>query len=381
MIIDLNKYKYFALFLNNENPQGFKPSFITSNFYSTEIDEKKEGYFVLRYDLKNKIEQLNSTYKSKFDYSDTLFFEAEICINDEIELGKILNLIPNFEGSALKLSQKISKADYISVVNQLKNEIQAGNIYEVNYCIGFEAHDVEINPYSFFKSYNKKVAAPMSVLLKIDEFFILSCSPERFLKKSKNKLVSQPIKGTAKRGKTITEDQQIILQMLKDEKELSENIMIVDLVRNDLSRIAEKGSVTVDELCKIYTFKNVHQSISSVSCKLKEGITFNQIIDATFPMGSMTGAPKVSAMKIIDKVESQNREFFSGSIGQIYENGEFDSNVIIRTVFYDRKNKKLSFNVGSAITALCNAEKEYEECMLKVQAVFETLNLKMNNVF
>jgi para-aminobenzoate synthetase component 1 len=149
--------------------------------------------------------------------------------------------------------------------------------------------------------------------------------------------------------------------------------MIVDLVRNDLSKIASKGSVNVDELFGIYSFKQVHQMISTVSCEIKDHFTFTDIIKATFPMGSMTGAPKVRAMQIIEECESTKRGVYSGALGYIEPNGDFDFSVVIRSILYNSSNNYLSFMTGSAITSQADAESEYAECLLKAKAMFEAL--------
>jgi para-aminobenzoate synthetase component 1 len=199
--------------------------------------------------------------------------------------------------------------------------------------------------------------------------FLLSASPERYLRKDGNKIISQPIKGTAKRLKSKLDDEKIASDLAKDTKERSENVMIVDLVRNDLSKSAIKGSVKVEELCKVYSFKQVHQMISTVVCEIDEKIAPIQVLKDTFPMGSMTGAPKVSAMNIIEKYENTKRGLYSGAVGYFTPNGNFDFNVVIRSILYNQEKKYVSYSVGSAITAKSNPEKEYEECLLKAKAM------------
>ena len=148
---------------------------------------------------------------------------------------------------------------------------------------------------------------------------------------------------------------------------------IRDRVRNDLARIAEKGSVTVDELCGVYTFETVHQLISTVSCQVSPNSFVNDILKATFPMGSMTGAPKIRAMQLIEQYEASRRGLYSGSIGYIAPNGDFDFNVVIRTLLYHQELELLSFHVGSAITSMSDPAKEYEECMLKARALIQAI--------
>ena len=149
--------------------------------------------------------------------------------------------------------------------------------------------------------------------------------------------------------------------------------MITDLVRNDLSRTAQKGTVQVQELCGIYSFQQVHQMISTITSKLDDKYSLIDVLKLTFPMGSMTGAPKISAMKIIEELEATKRGLYSGAIGYFSPNGDFDFNVVIRSILYNQEKKYVSFSVGSAITSLSNPEDEYEECMLKAGAMHEVL--------
>lgn len=198
---------------------------------------------------------------------------------------------------------------------------------------------------------------------------MLSASPERYLKKDGETIISQPIKGTAKRSKNILEDDRLKIALSQDTKERSENIMIVDLVRNDLSKTAIKGSVKVEELTKVYTFDQVHQMISTVTSKVEETTHPVDVIKSTFPMGSMTGAPKISAMRIIEDLEASKRGLYSGSVGYFSPTGNFDFNVVIRSILYNKTKKYVSYSVGGAITAKSDPLKEYEECLLKAKAM------------
>src|SRR5690606_17588013 len=225
-----------------------------------------------------------------------------------------------------------------------------------------------------FLQLNEISKPPFSVFLKFNTLFALSASPERYLKRTGNTVISQPIKGTAKRLENKEEDLKMAQQLAKDPKERSENIMITDLVRNDLSRIAEKGSVAVEELCAIYTFEQVHQMISTVTCTVAPGFSSVGILRNTYPMGSMTGAPKISAMQIIEDTEDAKRGLYSGAIGYFTPLGNFDFNVVIRSILYNSKKKYVSFSVGSAITINSIPENEYEECLLKARAMREVLN-------
>ncbi|MGZ4054702.1 MAG: anthranilate synthase component I family protein [Bacteroidia bacterium] len=355
------------------------------------------GY--LTYDLKNEIEELSSKNDDGLQFPLLHFFSPEIVIqiinnsatlfyDDEFvsasEATKIyeLSLISSstFSKEELKNSSqiviqpKISKEEYINAVNHLKQHIRKGDIYEVNFCQEFFAKNAKIDPVSIYKKLNVISEAPFSSFSKFDSHFLMCASPERFLQKQGNKLISQPIKGTAKRSENILEDERLKNDLQNNLKERSENVMIVDLVRNDLSHIAKRGTVKVEELHSLYSFKQVHQLISTVSCELKENISFTDILKSTFPMGSMTGAPKISAMKLIEEFESTKRGLYSGAVGYISPDGDFDFNVVIRSILYNADNNYLSFMVGSAITDKANAGQEYEECLLKAKAMFEVLS-------
>lgn len=334
-------------------------SFIPHNQENLEL-------LLIPYDIKNKFEKLHSTNFDGIKWDDKIH---------RINLTKTHNLsLEKTSHSPLKsIKTRESKNLYIEKVNILKQHIQQGNIYEVNFCMEFFAEDVKINPFELYQKLIEISPMPFSCFVKHQSKYLLCASPERFLKKTNNKLLSQPIKGTIKRGLTNDEDMRLKEELKNSSKEQSENVMIVDLVRNDLSRIAKKGSVKVDELFGIYSFPQWHQMISTVSCIIKDGVSFEKILRATFPMGSMTGAPKISAMKLIDEFESSKRGMYSGSVGIMMPNGDFDLNVVIRSIQYNADTGYLSFMVGSAITIHSDAEKEYEECLLKAKAILSVL--------
>ncbi len=270
----------------------------------------------------------------------------------------------------IQWTAKIDQASYLERVNKLKDHIQLGDIYELNFCQKIESQNIKLQSIQpFFRKMWEFNPTPFAGLVETSHWMFASASPERFIQKKGTTLTSQPIKGTAPRGKTDLEDLQYRNNLQTSQKERAENVMIVDLVRNDLSRVAAKGSVKVDELCAIYSFPTVHQMISTISCELKDKTTFSEILKATFPMGSMTGAPKKAAVELAEKYEGFSREFYSGSFGVIYPNSDFDLNVLIRTLFYDTQTQKLSCGVGGAITMLCDAEAEYEECKVKVDKI------------
>ena len=273
----------------------------------------------------------------------------------------------------LNIQARISKKEYLSTVSKIKEHINRGDIYVTNFCQEFFAENAEIDPLAVFLKLNEVSPNPFSAFFKWKDNYILCASPERFLAKRGAKLISQPIKGTAKRGENTAEDEHIKQQLRNHAKELQENVMIVDLVRNDLTRSAKKGTVKTEELFGVYSFKQVHQMISTIVCELKDGISPVQAIKNTFPMGSMTGAPKISAMQLMEQYEQSRRGVYSGAIGYFSPDNDFDFNVVIRTLLYNQKSKYLSFHAGSAITYHADAENEYEECLLKVRAILEVL--------
>ncbi|HKC69562.1 MAG TPA: anthranilate synthase component I family protein [Bacteroidia bacterium] len=275
---------------------------------------------------------------------------------------------------------RLSKQKYIEQINKLLVHIKRGDIYEINYCIEFFCEDAVINPQQVFKTLNELTEAPFAQLLKAEDDYIICASPERFIQKKGHTLISQPMKGTARRSAEATKDLKIKTALQHSLKEQTENVMALDVARNDLSQVATKGSVVVTELFGVHTFKNVHQMLSTVSCNLKENTTLNDIIKATFPPASMTGAPKLKAIELIKKYELSLRGIYSGTLGFINENGDFDFCVVIRTIIYNEKIKRLSFHVGSAITAQCNPEEEWNECLLKAETLFKALGTDIKDV-
>ncbi|MFC3562565.1 anthranilate synthase component I family protein [Pedobacter jamesrossensis] len=340
----------------------------------------------LSYDLKNEIEVLKSENPDYLNFPELYFFipqyliaskngTIEILLGDKYildEIAKFASSIP--DNKATNISAKLSRAEYLSKVNSLKEHIIRGDIYEVNFCQEFFAENASINPVQTFELLNEVSPTPFAGYFKIYKKYILSATPERFLCKRGQRLISQPIKGTARRSDDAVEDEQIKMRLKNDTKEQAENVMIVDLVRHDLTKSAVKGSVKVDELFGIYTFPQVHQMISTISCNLNPDIHFIDAVKNTFPMGSMTGAPKVKAMQLIEKYEVTKRGVYSGSFGCINPNGDFDFNVIIRSILYNDESKYLSFQVGGAITYQSNAKLEYEECLLKASAIMKVLS-------
>ena len=339
----------------------------------------------LGYDLKNEIESVTSSYKSRHGFPDIFFFEPKIIIRlseNELEIeseddtGEIFNEIMQSEerlelkNDLINIQQRVSKKEYIETIEQLKKHILRGDCYEINYCMEFFAEGAVIDPLSVYEKLSKTSPNPFSALYKLEDKWLICASPERFLKKEGDKILSQPIKGTSSRFlKDDRKDKKSKEELYTSEKDRSENVMVVDLVRNDLARVCKEGTVKVDELFGIYSFPQVHQMISTISGELRDEISFTEIINAAFPMGSMTGAPKRKVVQLIDKYERSGRGIFSGAVGYITPENDFDFNVVIRSIMYNASEKYLSFMAGSGITFYSDAEKEYEECLLKAEAM------------
>ena len=268
------------------------------------------------------------------------------------------------------ITPQIPKADYIHNIEKILALIRRGDFYEINYCQVFEVDHLPAHPVNVYTNLTAVSPTPFACFYKNKHHYLLCASPERFLQKKGTQLISQPIKGTIKRNLENDADDRLQLETLQNSsKDKSENVMVVDLVRNDLSRICKQGSVEVSELFGIYSFPQVHQMISTITGKINDNITFSEIIDATFPMGSMTGAPKKSVMETIDLLEPTKRGLYSGTVGYINPAGDFDFNVVIRSIFYNNQNGKANYQVGGGITIYSDPEKEYEECLLKASAI------------
>ncbi|AWA30455.1 aminodeoxychorismate synthase component I [Flavobacterium magnum] len=349
------------------------------------------GY--LTYDLKNGVENLNSGHHDGLGFPDLYFFQPKklfLFKQHEVEI-LYLNVCSDEMQSDLRdifatdihtrttetvcrIAQRISRENYLEKVGKMLDHIHRGDIYEANFCMEFYAENATIDPIDTFEALNAISKPPFAAFFKNRNHYLLCASPERYLGKSGTKVISQPIKGTAKRHPDADTDRAAAAHLRQDPKERAENIMIVDLVRNDLSKTARKGSVCVEELCGIYSFPQVHQMISTVTSEWNTQFPIIEIIKNSFPMGSMTGAPKISAMKIIESLEETKRGLYSGAVGYFTPEDDFDFNVVIRSILFNASDKYLSFSVGSAITSLSDPEKEYEECLLKAKAMFTVLH-------
>lgn len=376
---------------NSRLESDFHNAFDQLKNYQSEINDYIFGY--LGYDLKNDVEDLVSKNKDHLGFPDLYFFQPkkllfisghnvtfkyiETCgqeIATDFEQISNFSLTPHKENrSNSNIKLRIHKDTYLKKVQNILNNIHHGDLYEATFCQEFYSENTKIDPVKVYENLNDISKAPFATFLKSKDRYLLSASPERYLKKLGHKIISQPIKGTAKRSNSITEDNKLKEALKQDPKERAENVMIVDLVRNDLSRISVKGSTEVEELCGIYSFKQVHQMISTITTQTREEIHPVDILKKTFPMGSMTGAPKIAAMQIIEKEEESKRGLFSGSVGYFTPTGDFDFNVIIRSILYNKTKQYVSFSVGSAITSLATPEKELEECLLKAKAMREVL--------
>ncbi|MCH7397136.1 anthranilate synthase component I family protein [Belliella sp. DSM 107340] len=390
-------YPVFAFFDDNkvDYPQkAFKKSFFASQ-KSFDI-EKAFGLYnthdlvgVLSYDYKNKVEKLNSENVAIIDLPESVFFIPELKIYFDIDsiqieaenpdyiFDSINSIVINFETNRkVEVIAQTSKEEYTESIKSIQNHIVEGDIYEMNYCMAFSFEAVEWNPIVGFFDLMKKSPMPFSTFFKAKDNYLLCASPERFLKKEKMQLIAQPIKGTIKRGVDSKEDEILKRQLFSSDKERAENLMIVDLMRNDLSKISKTGSVKVNELFGVYAFPKVFQMISTVSSVSQENVRLRELFHATFPMGSMTGAPKIKCMELIEKYENFKRSWFSGTVGYVMKNGDMDLNVIIRSILFDKKSQKGYFAVGSAITFDADASYEYEECLLKASAIMEVLSFQ-----
>ncbi len=346
------------------------------------------GYF--SYDFKNELEDLSSNNFDALGFPILQFYRPNkiIIIDDgqlhfkyldafadeiEIDYEKITNgqqgKSSTKQSDPIKIKMRIHKDAYFEKAHRFLEHIHRGDIYEANFCQEFYVEEVSIDPWETYKKLNGISEPPFAAFARLDDRYLMCASPERYIKKMGQKVISQPIKGTAARGKDEFEDEKIKKGLSQDKKERSENIMITDLVRNDLSKSALKGSVKVEELCKLYTFKQVHQLISTIVSKVSSDKNPLELIKETFPMGSMTGAPKISAMNIIEQLEETKRGLYSGAVGYFAPNGNFDFNVVIRSILYNATKKYVSFSVGSAITAKSDPEREYQECLLKAKAM------------
>lgn len=358
----------------------------------SQLKKKRQGKWMmgyLGYDLKNELETLASDNHDELRFPDYYFFEPEILIKikgdalriysfhdpeeiyDQISIFEI-DKKQEFEISDFRL--RMSHENYIHAVQRVRQHIQDGDVYEMNVCMEFWSQPAKMDPVPVWLAINSQNPVPFSSVFRMGEKYILSFSPERFMSIKNGLMRTQPMKGTIKRAKDRNEDLQRIETLRNDKKERSENIMIVDLMRNDLARSAVPGTVKLSELCEIYSFPNVHQMVSTVEAQKLPHLDPVDALAAAFPMGSMTGCPKIRAMELIELYEESKRGAYSGALGYFTPDGDADFSVLIRTLLYDVNQKYLSLHAGSAITWESDPQKEYEECLLKASSVVDVFN-------
>ena len=353
------------------------------------VGEKQWVFGHLSYELKDSLHHFPSQKENKIGFPPFYFFSPQIVLeirqNELIisaqspntvfeEINAVSLSSTSFAPVSIAPQPVLGKDEYIQKIRTLQEHIHRGDCYEINFCQEFLAEETLIDPFACFENLMQVSPNPFSAFYRLQDKYLLCASPERFLARKGATVFSQPIKGTIKRDIESPEgDEALKQQLLNSPKEQSENVMVVDLVRNDLTKICKEATVKVDELFGIYTFPQVHQMISTISGELKEEISFSEIMEATFPMGSMTGAPKHRVMQLIDQYEPSARGIFSGAVGYFNPAGDFDFNVVIRSIMYNASKRYLSYQVGSGITFYSEAEKEWEECMLKGEAIKKVL--------
>ena len=344
------------------------------------------------YDIKQETHNIPSRHPDKIGFPAMHFFVPEIVVRlsrnqigiavhaqsnhnvEQVWQGFLQETIAPKPASTVLMKARVSTADYLATIEKLLAHIHRGDCYEINYCQEFFAEQAAIHPPDVYLQLSAASPNPFGCFYKLNQSYLLCASPERYVMKKGSRIISQPIKGTAPRQHETDKDAAAIEALKNNPKERSENVMVVDMVRNDLSRICQPGTVHVDELFGIYSYPQVHQMISTVSGQLKPGLDFSDILLATFPMGSMTGAPKQRVVKLIEEYEQSRRGLFSGTVGYISPNGNFDFNVVIRSLMYNEASAYLSYMVGSGITAGSVPQAEYAECLLKAEAIKKVLD-------
>ncbi len=407
LIFFLNKKSRFCFLDSNNNTDQYSsfdylaafgvkkkcnPKKNIFKIFQSFLDKNKDWVFGhFSYDLKNDLENLKSKNQDYFHFEKLNFFipyyifiiknkKLTVIYDDsKNDIKSIYNKILNQKSTLIndsKFSVKpaISKKKYLSKVEAIKNHIQQGDIYEMNFCQEFRVNFNHFNPSQLFLKLNNYAKSPFSSYYKLNNKYCLCSSPERYIKKDNSKIISQPIKGTESRSKLKNIDNKNKNLLMESEKDFSENVMIVDLVRNDLSITAKKNSVKVEELAKVYSYKNVHHLISTITSEINLKSHPLDVIKHSFPMGSMTGAPKIKSMELIEKYESVKRGLYSGSIGYFTPTLDFDFNVVIRSLLYNKKSNYLSFIVGGAITIESDPNKEHEECLIKGKSILNILS-------
>ncbi len=356
--------------------------------FSLEQQDWLFGHF--SFDLKEETENVPSLLPDQILFPDLFFFVPDtilLIFQQEIQIGLLgshhqviweeIKSTSSKRGKNIPVNvtiqNRMCKEEYLRVIEILRKHILLGDCYEINYCQEFFAESVNLDPLELYRALSNISPSPFSAFYSVDDHFLFCASPERFLKRRGENILSQPIKGTAARDlDNVAHDELLRTALAVSEKDRAENVMVVDLVRNDLSKICETDSVYVSELFGIYSFPQVHQMISTIMGKPRLDLYWTDMVARTFPMGSMTGAPKKRVLELIEQYEKSRRGLFSGALGYVKPNQDFDFNVVIRSLLYNRTRQYLAYFAGSGITFNSDPEKEYEECLLKV-AAFERI--------
>lgn len=396
----LNWLKPFSIFayLDN-NGYGHKParfelllaaSPVSSAATAVQDEDGDWRFGHFAYDYKNQVEpSLSSRHPDFTGFADSAFYRPDVVMyihrgTHTLHVTSLLQDPQHLLEQVLQAPAVIPAApaampprwqydfdeqDYMATVQQIKAHIAAGDCYEMNFCTRAFAEDCTVEPFALFHRLNVLNPAPFAALYRNGASWLICASPERFLYREGARLLSQPIKGTARRAQVAGDDERLKAALLHDPKERAENVMIVDLVRNDLARSCEPGSVSVPELFGVYTFPQVHQLISTVEGRLKPGTGNQEAIAHAFPMGSMTGAPKIMVMRLTEQYERARRGLYAGCIGYIAPGGDFDFNVVIRSLQYNATSSFLSYQTGGAITYDSDPAAEWAEVRLKAKAL------------
>jgi len=314
--------------------------------------------------LQKKGKWLIEIYNKRFNF-ETVLKQIQTCKKP----------ITKNKNKPLFVKNRIDQKTYYKTFEKIHQDIIDGTFYELNFCREFYAEDAVIDPVLTFRKLLQQTEAPMSGFVKIQSNYILSASPERFLKKHGKQLIAQPMKGTCKRSADIKEDNLLKRQLKQSVKERAENIMIVDLMRNDLTKSAKLGSIEVENLFHILSFKGFHTMISTVKATINNDTHLVDAIKNAFPIGSMTGAPKVKVMERIERYERSKRGLYAGALGYITPQGNFDFSVIIRSILYNAKRQYLSFQTGGAIVYDSVADQEFAETNLKAENMLRCLEV------
>jgi para-aminobenzoate synthetase component 1 len=337
------------------------------------------------YELKNLLEpSLSTLAPESIAFPETAIFVPEIVIAVERDSAEVRFLgdgaeelirnlpPPDFQekiGKSPQFQSNFSRAEYIETIHRLREHIREGDFYEFNLSQSYFADFRLADPAGLFRKLISLSPVPFAAFLQFGSKALICASPERFLQLHNGQLLSQPIKGTAARGKTASIDRRNMKRLRLSVKEQAENVMIVDLTRNDLHRACRPHTVEVPHLFDIQTFPQLHQMVSTVTGRKAAHLNWLQAFSRIFPPGSMTGAPKVKVMEMIDRYEPNARGIYAGSAGYVSPGGDFDLNVIIRSLVYDDVAEKLSYHVGGAITYDSDPEKEFEETLVKAKGI------------